>query len=63
MNVKDIEVVHVLDMIDTLQDNIDDFYSVNSTLIKDVRPDSTKFVLQKARELLMELLDEDDEND
>lgn len=39
-------------MIRILIDQIDDFYSVNSTLIKDVKPDSTRFVLEKAAGLI-----------
>lgn len=62
MTVGDVEIIHVLDMINTLMDNIDVHYSVNNTYIKNVRPDSTKFILQKASQLLMELLEEDDDD-
>ena len=39
-------------MIKMLIDQIDHFYSINSTLIRDVKPGSTKFVLEKAAGLL-----------
>lgn len=49
-------------MIQVLIDQIDDFYSVNSTYIKDVRPDSTKFVLGKVLKLLRVLHYGDEED-
>lgn len=42
------DLQETLVMIKILIDQIDDFYSVNSTLIKDVKPSSVKFVLEKA---------------
>lgn len=41
-----------LKMIKILIDQIDRVYSVNSTLIRDVKPESTKFVLEKAAGLI-----------
>ena len=41
-----------LEMIKILIDQIDRVYSVNSTLIRDVKPESTKFVLEKAAGLI-----------
>lgn len=45
-NVEDAK--ETLIMIKILIDQIDDFYRINSTLIRDVKPNSTKFVLEKA---------------
>ena len=46
------DAMETLAMIKVLIDQIDDFYSVNSTLIRDVKPESTKFVLEKAAGLI-----------
>lgn len=46
------ELQETLMMINILLDQIDKFYSVNSTLIKDIKPASTKFVLEKAAGLI-----------
>ena len=42
------DLLETMDMLKILIDHIDEYYSVNNTFIKDVRPDSTKFVLERA---------------
>lgn len=47
------DMQETLMMIKILIDQIDKFYSVNSTLIRDIQPDSTRFVLEKAAGLIV----------
>lgn len=49
---KIMDLHETLVMIRVLIDQIDYYYSVNSTLIKDIQPYNAKFVLEKAEGLL-----------